>query len=87
MGTIGYLKEFSLHRDFEIWFQQFEEYVMVNSIPRARLVSLFLTFLAVEGYKVLRNLCVPNRPKERDKTSKDIVNLIKIRLNPKPPVD
>lgn len=36
MGTIGSVREYSLNEDFELWFEQFEEYVAANNIPAAR---------------------------------------------------
>lgn len=79
-GMIEFLREFKVNEDFEIWFEQFEEYVFANSIPAER--SLFITLLGTEGYKLLRNLCVPIKP--RDKSLLELVDLFKKHLNPKP---
>lgn len=82
MGTIGHMKEFALSEDFGVWFEQFEEYVTVNKIPVERSVSLFLTLMGTDGYKLLRNLCVPLKP--RDKSLDELMILIKKHHNPKP---
>lgn len=64
MGTIGGLREFSMTDDFEVWHKQFEAYIAANDVLEERLVALFLTLIGTEGYKFLRNLCAPARPRE-----------------------
>lgn len=81
-GTIGFMREFSINEDFEIWYEQFQEYVAANLMQEERSISLFLTLMGGEGYKLVRNLCVPQKPKE--KTLEECVTLIKGHLNPKP---
>lgn len=51
----------------------------INNISAERSVSLFLTLMS---YKLLRNLCVPGKP--RDRTLNDLVQLVQSHLNPKP---
>lgn len=82
IGTIGSMREFTLKEDFQLWFEQFEEYVAANLIPEGRSVALFLTLMGEEGYKLVRNLCFPQKP--RDKSLNELVTLIKGNLNPKP---
>lgn len=84
MGTIGCMREFILTEDFEVWYEQFQEYIAANNISMDRSVPLFLTLLGTDGYKLIRNLCVPCKP--REKTLIELVTLIQNHLNPKPNV-
>lgn len=84
LETIGTVREFTLNEDFELWFEQFKEYVSANNTPEGRSVSVFLTLMGLDGYKLLRNLCVPAKPKNKSLTK--LVTLIKYHLKPKPNV-
>lgn len=81
-GTIGSIRVFTLDEDFKIWHEQFEQYVAANLVPEGRAVSLFLTLMGGEGYKLVRNLCVLQKPNE--KSLIELVTLIKGHLKPKP---
>lgn len=63
---------------------KFEEFVAANAIPPSRLVSYFLTLIGIERYKLLRNLCAPDRPK--NKPIFELVSLLSNHLKPKPSV-
>lgn len=82
MSTIGRMREFSPNEDFEIWYEQFEEYIAANGIPEERTVSLFLTLVGMEGYKLLRNLWAPEKPKS--KILEELFILIRRHLSPTP---
>lgn len=82
VNAIGHIREYAITEEFETWYEQYEEYVAVNNIPGDKSVSLFLTLIGQEGYKLLRNLCVPHKPK--DKPLEELVTLVKNHVNPKP---
>lgn len=65
VGMIGGLREFAVQNDFTVWYEQFEQHVEANDISIIRFVPLFLTLLDIDGHKLLRNLCAPNRPKNK----------------------
>lgn len=70
--------------DFELWFEQFQEFIIINKITRDNAVSLFIMKLGTEGYRLLHNLCVPNLPKS--KSLDELVSLVRNHLKPKPSV-
>lgn len=54
-GTIGSMKEYTLNEDFDTWYELFQQYIAANNIQSntEKSVSLFLTLMGFEGYKVL----------------------------------
>ncbi|XP_072400652.1 uncharacterized protein [Diabrotica undecimpunctata] len=52
--------------DFEVFEERLEQYFGANLIEESRRVAVLITLLSEEVYKVLRDLCNPEKPKEKD---------------------
>ena len=62
-GTIGTLQEFNIHQDdWVIYKEKLDQYFLANLISDDRRVSVLLTLIGTDAYKVLRDLCDPDLP-------------------------
>ena len=62
-GTIGTLHEFNIHHDdWVIYKEKLDQYFLANLISDDRRVSVLLTLIGTDAYKVLRDLCDPDLP-------------------------
>lgn len=84
LGVIYDLEKFSLSDDFELWCEQFREFMTVNNLSEQKAVSFFIMKIGTEGYKLLRNLYAPTLPK--DKSLYELMTLLQNHLKPKPNV-
>lgn len=81
MGTIGDVERFSINEDFQMWYEQFQQFLKSNGLSEARAVSLFIMKMDKEAYKLLRSLCAPDLPGEKELG--ELVSLIQNHLKPK----
>lgn len=65
-GGVTNLAVFSEGDDFEIFEERLEQHLLANSIPEDRKVAVLLTLVSVNVYKILKNLCHPLKPKEKN---------------------
>lgn len=72
--TMSDTKKFSLSEDFELWFEQFQEFLTLNNVTEEETISLFIMKIGAERYRLLRNLCSPTLPKNR--TLNELATLI-----------
>lgn len=57
--TMSDIEKFSLSEDFELWFEQFQEFLTLNNVTEEEAISLFIMKIGAERYRLLRNLCSP----------------------------
>lgn len=81
-GTIIDVDKFSMTDDFELWYEQFQEFIVVNGVTPDSAVSLFIIKIGTEGYCLLRNLCAPELPKSKSLT--ELASLMQNHLKSKP---
>jgi hypothetical protein len=67
--------------NFESYIERFEQFLKANSITADLKSPMFISHVGVEGYEILKNLCVPLNPSE--KTYTDIVAILKGHFAPK----
>ncbi len=80
IGTIGEYDD-SLE-NWESYTERFEQYVEANEVADERKVSCFLATIGPKTYSLLKNLCAPDKPK--DKTYNALVTVLTGHLSPKP---
>lgn len=75
--------EFHLGQDdWDTYTERLELYFLANDTPVGKQAAVLLTKISAETYKLVRDLCAPNKPST--KTFDEIVSLIKNHLAPKP---
>nr|XP_034194818.1 uncharacterized protein LOC117611038 [Osmia lignaria] len=76
--------EFELGKDdWETFIERLELYFTVNNtIDEKKQAAILLTKVSPDTYKLIKNLCYPQKPK--DKTFKEIVEILTNHLCPKP---
>ncbi|KAL7307755.1 hypothetical protein TKK_0000427 [Trichogramma kaykai] len=75
--------EFCLDKgDWETFIERLENYFEAKDVPTAKQVPVLLMRLDDGAYKLIRDLCAPEKPK--DKTLEQLKELFKEQLNPAP---
>lgn len=75
--------EFHLGKDdWETYTERLELYFVANDVKAEKQAAVLLTKISPDTYKLVRDLCVPDKPDT--KTFKDLIKLINDHLNPKP---
>lgn len=64
------------------YIERLEQFFVANDISQEKQVATLLSVMGATTYGLLRNLIQPERPK--DKSYKDIVDLLKSHFEPKP---
>lgn len=82
--ALGFLNEFSMGDDWNIWYERFEQFVDTNDVGETKKVGLFLTLLGNDGYKLIRSLSTPHLPKT--KSLNDLQTIMSQHLKPKPSI-
>ena len=81
--VIGRLDEFQMGKDdFDCYIERMEQYFVANAVPEDKQVAAFLTVIGVPAYELLRNLILPETPK--DKTLAELKTVLRSHLKPKP---
>ena len=60
--NIGALIEFRIGEDWELYQERLEQYFVANFVEEQRQVSVLLTLIGPDTYKILRDLCHPVLP-------------------------
>ena len=86
MARIGIMEPFNLDSG-ELWSQyveRLERFFVANDIGVAKQRAVLLSGIAIRaaGYKLLQNLCCPEKP--TDKTYAVVVELMQTHLSPRP---
>lgn len=75
--------EFVLGKDdWETYIERLDLYFVANDVKAEKQVAVLLTKISPETYKLVRDLCAPNKP--NTKTYKELTEMIQNHLNPKP---
>ena len=84
MALVGSLEPFSLDSDnWRAYAERVEQYFVANEInTEEKMRGVFLTVIGSETYNLLRSLLAPTKPAE--KSFKDLVEILRAHLNPKP---
>lgn len=83
MATNNNVLTFKLGEDdWEMYTERLELYFEANDIEDEKQVAVLLTKISPDTYKLVRNLCAPQKPKE--KTFAQLVKLVTDHLCPKP---
>lgn len=83
MATNNNVLTFKLGEDdWEMYTERLELYFDANDIEEEKQVAVLLTKISPETYKLVKNLCAPQKPKE--KTFAALVKLVTDHLCPKP---
>lgn len=61
-GNVGIIDKYKISDDWEIFSERLEQYFIANRIEEERRVSVFITAVNEEVYKILKNLCYPEKP-------------------------
>lgn len=72
-GSIRSVGEFNAAKQWSLYQERLEQYMMANGIPADRQVAVLLTVVGAKTYSVLRDLCDPNTP-----STKKYAGLVKI---------
>jgi hypothetical protein len=70
--------------DWETYIERMELYFIANEVSETKKVAVLLTKVNAEMYNLVRDLCAPEKPK--DKTFEDIIKIVSTHLCPKPSV-
>ena len=82
-STVGTLEPFDPHAgDWDTYADRLCMYLEANDVKAAKHVATLLTVIGGPAYKVLRNLVSPDKPK--DKTFKELVEVLAAHFSPKP---
>ena len=74
--------EFSLDQDITIYLERLEQFFTANKVTEEDIkVANLLNSIGLTAYKLLRNLCLPNLPK--DKSFNDLTSLLKEHCCPR----
>lgn len=72
-GSLIDIEKLSIDKDdFELWYGQFQEFLVINEISQEKEVSLFIMKIGNEGYKLLRNLCAISSKRENIRRVSDV---------------
>ena len=82
MSIIGNIGEYIPAEEWTSYIERFELFVKCNSIAAEKKVSLLLTVVGVKTYSLLRDLCMLDKPSEKDFNT--LVQLVESHLYPKP---
>ena len=83
MAFIGTISTFSeADESFEDYADQVDAYLAANKIEDAQKTNVFLLIVGATTFKLLKNLCSPDHPK--DKTYKEICDVLKGHYSPAP---
>jgi len=74
-ASIGTLSEFRVGDNWELYQERMEQYFMANFVADIRKVSVLLTLIGQDTYKILCDLCDPVLPKE--KTFGELCDILK----------
>ncbi|XP_031784109.1 uncharacterized protein K02A2.6-like [Nasonia vitripennis] len=80
-GNIGRLEEFKINSDWNIYHERLEQYFNANFVDDARKVSVLITAIGPEVYKILRNLCDPQLP--HDKPYTELCEILSKQFSPR----
>ncbi|XP_046665591.1 uncharacterized protein LOC124357656 [Homalodisca vitripennis] len=82
-GIIGSVGEFDSNEEtWDSYIERFELFLSCNDIDHSKKVSTLLTVVGVKTFKLLRDLCTPDKPST--KSYDDLVKLINDHLYPTP---
>lgn len=65
-GNVSSLAIFKQGDDFEVFEERLEQYLTANMVEEMRKVAVLLTLLSEDVYKILRDLCSPDKPSSKD---------------------
>lgn len=83
--SIGKIGEFKIDSDnWELYVERLEQYFVCNDVKDELKVPTLITVIGAECYELLVNLCTPLKPSS--KTFKDLTDILKKHLQPKPSV-
>lgn len=83
VGQMSQITEFKLEEDdFGAWTERFELYILLNEINKHKKKLMFLTLLGNKGYSLMRDLCTPKKPV--DKNYDELKLLLLNYIHPKP---
>lgn len=68
--------------DWELYVERLELYFMANDVRTEKQVAVLLTKISPETYKLIRDLCAPDKP--NTKSFAELAKLVNDHLNPKP---
>ncbi|XP_043466332.1 uncharacterized protein K02A2.6-like [Leptopilina heterotoma] len=80
-AQIGTLAEYKLGEDWQIYEERLDQYLTANYIKDDRKVSVLLTVIGPDAYKVIRDLANPDLPK--DKTYLQLCEILRSQFSPR----
>lgn len=80
-GIISNIGCFNINDDWDLFNERLEQYFLANRIDEERKVPVLLTSVNESVYKVLKNLCDPDKP--ASKNYKELVKLLSEQFKPK----
>lgn len=81
MATNISLKPYTEGEDVNCFLERLEQYFTANNVPENKQVATLLILVSENVYKIVKNLCHPQLPKE--KTFKEIENALRLRFQPR----
>jgi len=83
MFQIGNLSEYKEgQEDFESYLERLDMWMFANNVEEEKKVSVFLTAIGAEAYRLLKNLLSPDKPSA--KTYKELCDTLSEHYKPKP---
>ncbi|XP_031344038.1 uncharacterized protein LOC116171379 isoform X2 [Photinus pyralis] len=61
-GNISNIKTFNIGDDWEIFVERLDQYLIANRVEEERKGSILITSVSEEVYKIMKNLCYPEKP-------------------------
>lgn len=80
-GNVCALAVFKQGDDFEVFEERLDQYLAANLVENTRKVAVLLTLLSEDVYKILRNLCSPDKPSS--KNYDDLMTLLGVYFKPR----
>lgn len=80
-GAIANISTFNTGDDWEIFIERLDQYFLANLIEAQRKVPVLLTSVSETVYKILKNLCNPEKPST--KTYEELTELLNVQFKTK----
>lgn len=80
-GNVANIRSYNVGDDWEIFTERLEQFLLANKVEEARKVSVLLTSINEDVYKILRNICHPERPSS--KSFEELIALLAKQFQPK----
>ena len=82
MTTYGSIGEFTDGEAFEDYVDRLDAYMEANNVAQVQKVNVFISSIGPKAFKLLKNLCTPEHPKNKEYV--DLCRILKGHYSPAP---